>query len=401
MKIIVTNAHSRIAYRCIKALAEQGHTIIAGDFVPFAMSFYSKYTSKGFSYPSPYEDPKVFIDFILNFAIEIGVEFILPIHEETFIFAKYYSKIPTSIRVAVPDYKDILKVHNKDMFHLKAMELGVPTPNNFFVKNIEELDHSLRKVNRPVVLKPRQGGGNYGIKFVFKPIDIKEEFLSLAKEYNLNFEQIQIQQYIPPAQKYSQVMIFSNGKLKAKFTDRHIRDYPASGGAGCLRVSTKFLEIENHTERLLKNINWHGIAEAEYIIDKNEHKPYLIEINPRIWGGVNSAISSGLNIPFLLFKIAFDENISKNDVFYKSDIKTRWLIGDLKTLISQLKISDNKMQTIFENLNIIDKNISIDEFCIKDPVPFFIHPLNLILIGLMKKLHNRNNSYYSLSGEWN
>lgn len=399
MKVLVTNAHSRIAYCCIRALAEQGHTVIAGDFVPLAMSFYSKYVSERFRYPSPYKDPAAFLEYVLEVASNHAVQFILPIHEETFIFSKFYNKIPKDIRVTVPAYKNILTVHNKDRLSQKAVELGVPTPIDHIVKNKEELDLCLDKIDYSVVLKPRQGGGNYGIKFVHEPAHIKETFLTLIEEHKLNFEQVQIQQYVQPAEKYSQVMIFANGKIKAKFTDKHIRDYPARGGAGCLRVSTRFPEIEQYTEELLNNLNWHGIAEAEYIVDENEHKPYLIEINPRIWGGVNSAISSGLNIPDLLLKIAYNGPITEKDTFYKPDIKTRWLIGDLQTLFSQLKGSENKLHTFIENFNILNKDISIDELCVKDPVPFFIHPVNLILTSL-QKCFNKKDSYYSLSGEW-
>ena len=399
MKVLVTNAHSRIAYCCIRALAEQGHTVIAGDFVPLAMSFYSKYTSERFRYPSPYKDPATFLEYVLEVASKHGVQFILPIHEETFIFSKFHNKIPEDIRLTVPAYKDILTVHNKDRLSQKAVELGIPTPIDHIVKNKKELDLCLDKIDYPVVLKPRQGGGNYGIKFVYEPAHIKETFLTLIEDYKLNFEQVQIQQYVQPAEKYSQVMIFANGKIKAKFTDKHIRDYPARGGAGCLRVSTKFPEIEQYTEELLTNLSWHGVAEAEYILDENEHKPYLIEINPRIWGGVNSAISSGLNIPDLLLKIACNEPITEKDTFYKPDIRSRWLIGDLKTLFVQLKGSENKLHTFIDSFNILNNDISIDEFCIKDPVPFFIHPVNLILISL-KKCFNKKDSYYSLLGEW-
>lgn len=399
MKIIVTNAHSRIAYRCIKALAEHEHEVIAGDFIPFSMSFYSRYSSGHFFYPSPYKDPKVFLKQILSFAIQNRVEFILPIHEETFIFSKYYNEIPADIHLTVPNYKMILSVHNKDKLSNTAAALGIPVPRSSILRCERDLDDAIRIINYPVVLKPRQGGGNYGIRFVHEIRKLKGIYLKHIEENQLRFEQLQIQEYIPAREKYSQVMIFKHGKPCVKFTDKHIRDYPFEGGAGCFRMSTTFPEIEAFTETLLRHLNWHGIAEAEYIVSQKDRRPYLIEINPRIWGGVNSAISSGINIPNLLLKIAFNENMENEDTSYKTGVKTRWLFGDLKTLKFQLKQSEKKLLTLIENLNIFRKDVAIDEFCKTDPIPFMVHPLSIMRL-FIKKRNTENTSYYSLKGEW-
>lgn len=399
MKIIVTNAHSRTAYRCVKALAEIGHEVITGDFIPFAMSFYSKFSSGRFTYPSPYKDQAAFLKCLLDFAAKNGVQFILPIHEETFIFSKYHREIPESIHLTVPDYSMILSVHNKDRLHMTATETGIPVPNNIIVRNERDLDYAIQSIDYPVVLKPRQGGGNYGIRFIYEQEKIKAVYLELIEKYDLRFDQVQIQEYIPAKEKYSQVMIFNNGEPCAKFTDKHLRDYPFEGGAGCFRTSTRFPEIEQYTENLLRHLKWHGIAEAEYIVSQKDTKPYLIEINPRIWGGVNSAISSGMNIPKLLLKIAFNEGIERNEISYCKDVKTRWLFGDLKTLKRQLQQSNRKFSILVENLNIFKDDIVIDEFCKTDPLPFIAYPLSMLGVEL-KKRYSECGSYYSLQGEW-
>jgi predicted ATP-grasp superfamily ATP-dependent carboligase len=257
----------------------------------------------------------------------------------------------------------------------------------------------IRQIDYPVVLKPRQGGGNYAIKFVYDIKDLKRTYLGHAQDNGLRFEQLLIQEYIPVKNKYSQVMIFKNGRPCAKFTDIHLRDYPFHGGAGCFRMSTTFPEIEWYTERILGYLNWHGIAEAEYITDQRDGRPYLIEINPRIWGGINSAISSGLNIPMLLLKIAFNETMRNDEISYRTGVKTRWLFGDLKTLIHQLKNSERKSLTLLENLNIFRDDITIDEFCKDDPIPLLVYPFSMLKL-FVRKRRCRNKSYFSLKGEW-
>jgi predicted ATP-grasp superfamily ATP-dependent carboligase len=78
-------------------------------------------------------------------------------------------------------------------------------------------------------------------------------------------------------------------------------------------------------EVLLESIQYQGIAEVEFVIDSRDNTPKLMEVNPRFWGSLQGAISSGVDFPALLYELYQDGDMPKNLV-YKRGIKTRNVI---------------------------------------------------------------------------
>ena len=78
-------------------------------------------------------------------------------------------------------------------------------------------------------------------------------------------------------------------------------------------------------EKLLESIYYYGIAEIEFVIDKRDNIPKLMEINPRFWGSLQGAISAGVDFPVLLFDLFNDGSVDKN-LNYKRGIKERNVI---------------------------------------------------------------------------
>jgi hypothetical protein len=60
-----------------------------------------------------------------------------------------------------------------------------------------------------------------------------------------------------------------------------------------------------------------------------------MEINARFWGSLQLAISSGVDFPELLFKIATGEKIERQQG-YKTGLRLRWELGDLDHLLLRL-----------------------------------------------------------------
>jgi predicted ATP-grasp superfamily ATP-dependent carboligase len=56
---------------------------------------------------------------------------------------------------------------------------------------------------------------------------------------------------------------------------------------------------------LLRALSWHGVAEVDFRWSGREVDPaYLIEVNPRFFGGLFQALASGVDFPWLLFQLA-------------------------------------------------------------------------------------------------
>src|SRR5439155_4298107 len=118
-------------------------------------------------------------------------------------------------------------------------------------------------------------------------------------------------------------MLFNRGQLRATVGYRQLRDYPVRGGQATLRVSVRNERAEAHLRRLLESLRWHGTCQADFIIEDGSETPYLIDINPRLWGSLTQAIASGVDFPYLIYRLAKDGDIPPVTSF-TTNVVTRW-----------------------------------------------------------------------------
>ena len=81
MKILVTNANSRMALCISRELYKQGHQVIVADYIKNSMCFLSNKKSDYFIYPSPYSEPDGFISVVLDKVKKLKIDVVFPVHE--------------------------------------------------------------------------------------------------------------------------------------------------------------------------------------------------------------------------------------------------------------------------------------------------------------------------------
>ena len=166
-------------------------------------------------------------------------------------------------------------------------------------------------------------------------------------------------------------------ETRASFVYKRLRSHPVSGGPSTLRESVKREDVREIAESLMKSLQWTGIAHVEFKIDPRDAKPKLLEVNPRFWGSLQLAIESGMDFPFLLYKMAIDGDIdSVKD--YTLGVKCRWLIpGDFLNFIK----NPNRFRL---KPSFFDFKIKDDIISLKDPLPI-IGRLSSVLAFLYDK----------------
>jgi hypothetical protein len=75
---------------------------------------------------------------------------------------------------------------------------------------------------------------------------------------------------------------------------------------------------------------------VEFRLDDRDHLPKLMEINGRFWNSLPLAIASGVDFPFLLYRMAVEGDVAPVHA-YRCGVQCRWLLGDLRHLVSVLK----------------------------------------------------------------
>jgi len=129
----------------------------------------------------------------------------------------------------------------------------------------------------------------------------------------------------------------NRGRLRAAFAHRRIREKPPSGGVSVLSESVGLdPQLLEYAERMLEALKWHGVAMVEFKRDARDGVSKLLEINGRFWGSLQLAVDSGVDFPYLLYRLAIDGDI--DPVFtYRVGVRLRWWLGDLDWLLLRLQ----------------------------------------------------------------
>ena len=397
MTVIVTNAKSRIAYNVVKSLGQKGIPVISSDFVPIAMSFASRYSKGHFLYPSPYtQENERFIDCIIENIIRYKAKVLIPIHEETFLIAKHKERFSNLVGLVVPEYDQILLAHNKDRWENVARELMISVPETFDPDDIRKTPALSKELPYPLLIKPKQGGGGWGMTQVNSQKEL-EQYIYQESYFSRSWDRFYLQRKVE-GETHCVAMLFSNGGLRAKVAYKQLREYPLKNGQATLRISIDSPRAESALQMFLEHIRWHGICQADFVVDNITGIPYLIDINPRFWGSLAQGIAAGVDFPFLYYKIALDGDVAPVNGFRK-DVMTRWVGGDIRAFFPSFKESINKFDFLKKFIFPAKGKLFKDDFSLQDPLPFFTWYFDAIS-RVLKNRSVKQISHDSLEGIW-
>ena len=370
-RVLVTDGRSRASLSVVRSLGKRGLKITCGEAFNCS-TFYSKYSDR-FLYPAPDKQPELFVKSILDLVENKKYEAIIPIRDDaTLLLSKNKDLFRDFVKIPVADYETLCIGRDKSQTIKLALKNNVPCPKTYFPENANDLLRFQDELEFPLVIKPHESSGSRGIKVVNSFEELLIEYSKVVSE----FGPAMVQEFIPYNGAYGVSMLFNKGEPRAIFTHKRLRQYPESGGPSTLRESVRYPEIEEYSTRLLKKVNWHGVAMVEFRIDARNNEPKLMEINPRFWGSLELAVVSGVDFPYLLYQMAVNGDVEPV-TDYKIGKKVRWLLGDTLLFLS----SKNKLKKLPEFLDF--RGIDDDLLSFTDPFPVIgtmIESLNSITI---------------------
>ncbi len=104
-----------------------------------------------------------------------------------------------------------------------------------------------------------------------------------------------------------------------------IREYPVTGGASVCAESFYEEELKGLGMKLLDHLKWEGVAMVEFKKDNKDGKYKLMEINPKLWGSLELAITAGVHFPELLVEASEERLEFRESTYDKSTFQ--WLLN--------------------------------------------------------------------------
>ena len=276
-------------------------------------ALYLKYCDHAFVEPD--QSGQDYVDYCLQTCIEKKIDLFIP-RKENVLISKNLSKFHNiGVKVLVCDAELMALMDNKAAMYqsilIKEKELGksiVPLPDYVVVNKVEDFKkayHYLREKGHTVCFKPVIGEGANGFRVIKEEHETIEELLTGGVSRRISFEHacsilsqqesfqdLMVLEYLD-GYEYSIDCLAFNGELHLAIPRK--------------KVEGRVRELENNEELLQIARAIHKEYNIDYIsniqVKFSGGIPKLLEINPRMAGGLNISCLSGVNIPYEAIKL--------------------------------------------------------------------------------------------------
>lgn len=339
-RVLVLDAQSRIAVEIVLALARHGLVIdVAGRGE--ALAFSAKCVSNKFNQPLA-DDPSGFWEWLSGLDAAWHYDLIIPTTEDCLhlfpnfdgaseLWRKCVLPSPASLAIALS------KVQTVDL----ARELGIPVPVSRLLTGPGD-KLTAEAVNFPVVLKPEKSRVlKDGVLYELAPVVVEDESERQEHLARILPKSAVLQQGFVEGKGYGIEVLSDRGRLAWSFAHERLHEGAPGGrigGASTYRRSvTPPADLLRDSEKLLTELNWHGVAMVEFRLAP-DGRYRLMEINPRLWGSLALAIDAGVDFPFGLYCLASGRPLPPQPRF-RTHYYTRLMPHDLRWIKANWRVN--------------------------------------------------------------
>jgi predicted ATP-grasp superfamily ATP-dependent carboligase len=215
-------------------------------------------------------------------------------------------------------------------------------------ESLTEFEQAAARFAYPAFVKVRQSAAAVGVKKVGSPEEAVQVCEAFMKDLELGPESTPLLQEGIPGDDYCATFLFDHGELRAAMTYHNLRSFPAKSGTGVLRETVKAPAIEAIGAELLTRLRWHGVAEIDFRWEGREDAPaWLIEVNPRFWGGMPQAVEAGWDYPYLLYRLAVDGHVDPVEP-HETTVRTETPVMGLLATLHEVIHDEPRMEAMKE-----------------------------------------------------
>ncbi len=329
LDVLLTDGDYKNTYAILRALKEKGLKVGILFNNVYSLSFFSKLVDKKFHVKTrlrknPNEDK--FHDFkeeLVTILKNNEISVLMPVGNISYKFASFYKyELQKYCNLALVDEDTMAIAQDKRKTFEFAQKFNIPIPHTFKLNTVDEINDLANKISYPCVIK-KTNYNESGVIYCNNKNELIENYSLLCRKRKAKMSLPIVQEYIVgPGMGYYGV--YDNGKCVGYFMHQRIHEYPITGGASTLAKSIFDPELKDLGDKLLRNMNWHGVAMVEFKKDLKDGKFKLMEVNPKFWGSFELSHKSGINFAYLNFLVAMQLQVPESN--YENNVYFRWTL---------------------------------------------------------------------------
>ena len=302
----------------IRANPDKRKFIIYGSH-PIKDTLYLQNCDYGFLEPDISGDE--YIEFCLDFCRKYRIDIFIPRKENVLISKRRALFEAIGVKVLVcQDFELMKTMDNKAATYQSFLDKEregktfFSIPDYYVVNNLEDFKVAFEKLKtkgHTVCFKPAVGEGANGFRVIKDRIDSVDQLFNHGIGYRISysyacdilgqqetFPDLMVLEYLE-GREFSIDCLASEEKMYAAI--------PRMKGDGRVR------EIVEHQELIHRSFEFYHEYKLPYVfniqVKYNQGIPKLLEINPRMSGGMHFSCLSGINLPYLAIKILLGEKV--------------------------------------------------------------------------------------------
>lgn len=327
-RILIVGDELRVVLNVARSLARCNADVILAHSIP-ARFVRSRAVSRRVRITAP-SDFGGFASDVLKAARESAPDLLIPCSDSALrVVVEHEPQLRALCGVAAPAARAVRMVLDKDCTMTTAAEHGVPVPQSYDIRDVDAIDRV--GLQYPIVAKPRDkskpGGNAFKARYYFGPEALRAEFLAKP-----SFGADHLIQRYHPGHGVGIGALLWRGDVLAIAQHRRLSEFPSSGGVAVTAVSEAVdPTLAAHALRLLRALEWEGVAMVEFKRDPTTGDAVLMEVNGRFWGSIALAIASDIDFPRYLWEASAGQPCSAPPSS-RAGVRFRWTAGELRRL---------------------------------------------------------------------
>ena len=303
-RVLLIGYDSNIGLGVIACLRMQGFKFYLLSHNTRNAAKYSCYVKKTFYYNAENDSLK---DKIISIVKQYNIDFIMPydeleIREVTLHKQELIKYAPCVLGTDSANFD--IGIHQLNLAKFLTAK-WIPCPPFATLDNIEQQEILIKNVGFPLLLKPVRMASGRMIQKVYD----QQSLNNIIAENSDNISNFLLQPFIIGSDVTCNV-ICKEGEVIC-YT---IQESPVKKGSNFSSndslVYHDDAEVISIVSRIMKELNWNGVACIDMRRDEKTKKVYILEINGRFWASVlPSFVKAGVNFPLILLKLSLSEKI--------------------------------------------------------------------------------------------
>jgi len=216
------------------------------------------------------------------------IQFVSPSGQGSSIFlGKYGNRILEQVKVVpVPDHELFFLLDNKCTCFDFCTSRGIPHARSLRLQAIPEevtCDYAY-----PVVVKEADAAGGRGVHYATSLSVLHELLRNKKMQYPLL-----LQEFVE-----GEDVAFNGFCLDGKVVAcnmQHFMRVPLADGTVRVDVFVHNEKVRQVAEQLIEAVNYSGPINIDTRVRSSDGMPYIIDVNPRFWGGTQRSLVDGIN----------------------------------------------------------------------------------------------------------